>query len=359
MLRAQLNGLAGIDYPLLRWDVLAAEVMADKLHRWEAGTADPYSGFAYAPTLGREVQGYLNVIPELSNISGAPELWPANPGGNATAFGWPGYDLIINFYDPDAPPDHMTRLMEGPNNTVAVTYYPIQDGFPVGILLPLAFAVAGFLLAPGAGVGAVVETGVSVGAGEVGTGVITAEMAASSEALFDAWAAQQAAAEAMVGLESFGGITASWEGYLTAASVAEAAGVAVESIAPEALTDLYANETAKLLQQQALAQSGFDLLPTTLPTIDLSTATTASSWFSPSTAREWLNTARTVTGTASAINSITGSRTPTRATSVRAPGQTYLPYQPGGNQVLVTQQPSSNTALWLAAAAGAAALFLR
>lgn len=345
-----------MDYRTLRWDALAAEVMTDKLRRWEAGTADPLSGFAYSPTLGKEVQGYLTVIPELWNISGAPELWPPNPGGNATAWGWPGYELIINFYDPDAPPDHMTRLMEGPDNSVLVTYYPIQDGFPVGILLPIAFAFGAWMLGPGAGGVAAIETGLPGMAVEAGT--ITAAQAATSEALFDAWVAQQAALEATVGLEAFGGVTASWEGYLTASSIAEAAGVAVDSIAPETLTDLYANESAKFLQQQALAQSGFDLLPTTLPTIDLSAAATASSSFLPQTAQQWMNVAKTAVGVTRAVtgaSSATGTRLPTRTTSTALPYQQYT--QNRLPQVMTAPVPGNNGALWLALGGVAAVAF--
>jgi hypothetical protein len=182
--------------------------------------------------------------------------------------------------------------------------------------------------------------------GVTATGTITAAEAATSEALFDAYVAQQAAAESLVSLEAFGGTTASWEGYLTAASTS----------AGTVTTDLYANETAKFLQQQALSQSGVDLLSTSLPTIDLS-GSLMPDWLTPKSALNALSTAKTVIGVAAmAAGATSGSRTPSRqATSSGAGYQTQSYAQPMVGNGYAAQEDYS---MWIIAAAVVAGLLI-
>jgi hypothetical protein len=108
---------------------------------------------------------------------------------------------------------------------------------------------------------------------------------------------------------------------------------ATVSSAATAGADAYANETAKLLQQQALAQSGVDLLPTSasIPFID----TTAASWLS-TLAPGSLSTSEII----SALKTASGVATLVRGTGSQG-GGTMLPP--------ITARPS--TAPWLTPAA--------
>jgi hypothetical protein len=170
--------------------------------------------------------------------------------------------------------------------------------------------------------------------GVTATGTITAAEAATSEALFDAYVAQQAAAESLVSLEAFGGTAASWEGYLTAASTS----------AGTVTTDLYANETAKFLHQQSLSQSGADLL--SMP-----------DWLTPKSALNAFSTAKSVIGIATmAAGATSGTRTQARqATSSGAGYQTQSYAQPMVGNGYAAQEDYS---MWIIAAAVVAGLLI-
>lgn len=355
----RLNGLAGLNYSAMRWSDLMRQAKADHMAGWERGM-DVFSG-GTTSIGGLQAQIYLTPIDPL--VSGAPEL--INPYSDlaarmqqtdAATWGFPGYEVLLNLKDPDGPPDMMTSLSRGANDTVAVTHYPIQDGLPWGLIavIALPFAVAGLQaigMLGAAEVGAVV-------APEIG-GTITAAQAATSEALFDAWVTQQAAAESLIGIGEFGGITASWEGALSVGAT-----TAAEAAVSDAAFDTWAAQQAALestvpLEAFGGATASWEGLLTTTATV----APSASNML-PSTAREWINVARTAVGVTSAVTGASGatSRTPTRTTtSTRLPAQTYLPNQTGTRQVVTTASAQAdNSALWLGlAGAAAVALFLR
>ena len=162
----QLNGMDGINYAGLSWRALADEVMAAHEREWERNDRfDPFSGFVYSATLGKQVQAYLNGLPGVNgdNYTGPP--------GTAGPYGWYGYDLLINFKDPDyvaadGSTDWMTRLSAGPNNTVEVSHYKIDNGIPWGAFAIIAAPFA--MAAMGVGVGAtagVAEVGIAEAVG--------------------------------------------------------------------------------------------------------------------------------------------------------------------------------------------------
>ncbi len=158
----QLNGMDGINYAGLSWRALAGEVMAAHQREWETKDGfDVLSGFVYSPMLGRQVQAYLSGLPGINGDS------YSGPPGTAGPYGWYGYDLLIHFKDPDyvaadGSTDWMTRLTAGPNDTVEVSHYKIDNSIPWAAFAIIAAPLAMSALGIGAGAGA------TAGAAEVG-----------------------------------------------------------------------------------------------------------------------------------------------------------------------------------------------
>jgi hypothetical protein len=113
--------------------------------------------------------------------------------------------------------DYQFIFAEGPAGSVFKHRAKKENNMWRDIAILAAMVVTmGYAATMAAGAGA---AGVGAAEGVTTAGTITAAEAATSEALFDAYIAQQAAAESLVSLEAFGGTTASWEGYLTSASM--------------------------------------------------------------------------------------------------------------------------------------------
>lgn len=294
----QLFGLSGApDYTQLQWDALAAEIMASKRALWE--TRDSYdilSGTASSATLSRllgdnlqgSIQGMLTApIDPMTGAtiraSGSADDPTYPPGtGSASPYGFNGYDLIVNFKDAS---------------------YIAQDGSTDWMTQLLR--------------------------GPDNT-VLMRRYKISENALRDIAAFIVAAFALYYAITSLGGPLN-----------APASGLPTESIA----ADPFANEWAKLLQQQTLAQSGVDLLSTALPTIDVGAASWLSpaSWLTPGNVNSALQTVKTATGIATALTAANAAQQ--RATQIARNTPYASSYLPQYAQQSASAQ--DNTMLWL------------
>lgn len=287
-------------------------------------------------------------------VSGAPELIDPYSDlahrmqtSDAASWGYPGYDVALNGADPNPPPGLNVQLTRGENDTVHVGYYQVENGIPAGLLMVLAAPFAAALLGP--------ALGAAEGAVEGAAWTSGYDLAMGSDLLSMTGVQAATAASVAESASSAGGWTSGYDlpmgGDLLSTTGAGAA--------PTVAADEFANETAKLLQQQALSDGGVNLLSTSLPTIDLSNGAWSfsdllPSGVSPSSVQTAISTARSALGIATGVRALT-SRTATRTGS--GAGLTVLPgYDPTYGTPL---PPQDNSKLFMTLGVlGAGALVL-
>lgn len=245
---------------------------------------------------------------------------PGIPGPIQVLWDDSGNISALNFANPDRSGWNI-MLGPGANDTTLRKDYEQQNGW-AGVPWGALAVLAAPLAVSALGVGVGAGAGAGVEAGSIGAGSVVADEFANETAKL---LLQQGLAQSGVDLLS-----------TSLPTVVLDAGTAAGSVA----VDEFANETAKLAQQQALADSGVDLLSTSLPTVSLGPSSLTS--LSPS----WSDFQKAI----GAVKAVTGGVAAGTVAATR--GATYgngLPvnYQAGSQVALPVVQQEENWMPWL------------
>lgn len=311
-----LGGFTGFDPTrYTSWRALIAALSPSyQLKNGDAGLLDGY--FSLLP--GSQVlfvdPGEGPGFASLQQYSEAPWNWKPAPEDVA----------MLNMANPDRDGWNII-LAPGPGDTIARRDFERDNSLPWGAFAILALPFAVSALGIGAGLGTGVEAGTSV-----------------------AFSIPSAAELSAAGFDVGGlGITGGGIGSATSlveAGIGGSVGYGGATAVGGALAaDEFANEMAKLLQQQALADSGVNILSTSLPTIDLS-ANALTNLSSLSNLKDVIQTARTgaglLTTATSAARVIRGTQQAPAYSSTLGPavygqGTTATPVAGGTNWTVI------------------------